>query len=172
MGGWESCVLLRPNGRVLVRPIAPSTIDTLWPTRSASIDDLEIPDSEISFRYSRSSGPGGQNVNKVATKVTLLFQVAESRVLSDGQKAMISERLGTRISKDGTLHITSERHRTRSANQRDVLSRFADLLAEALTPEKTRRRTRAPSSAKRRRLESKRRRSETKRLRRRPTPDD
>ena len=135
-------------------------------------DDLEIPDSEISFRYSRSSGPGGQNVNKVATKVTLLFRVVDSKVLSDGQKTRITERLGNRISKDGTLHITSERHRTRSANQRDAMRRFTDLLADVLKPQKSRRRTRVPSSAKRRRLDSKRRRSDTKRLRRRPTGDD
>ena len=135
-------------------------------------DDLEISENEISFRYSRSSGPGGQNVNKVATKVTLLFPVVDSAVLSDDQRARIMARLGSRIAKDGTLHVTSERHRTRSANQRDATKRFAELLAEALVPEKERRRTRIPSSAKRRRLESKRRRSETKRLRARPTADD
>jgi ribosome-associated protein len=135
-------------------------------------DSLEIPERELSFRYSRSSGPGGQNVNKVATKVTLLFSVADSTVLDDGQKARINHRLGTRISKDGVLHVTSERHRTRSANQRDVINRFAELLSAALKPRKRRKKTRMPAAAKRKRLESKRRRSEKKRLRGRPTTDD
>ena len=89
-------------------------------------DNLEIPDGELSFRYSRSSGPGGQNVNKVATKVTLLFAVADSAALSEHQKAVVAERLANRIAKDGVLHLSSERHRTRSANQRDAVERFAD----------------------------------------------
>jgi ribosome-associated protein len=134
-------------------------------------DDLDIPEREISFRYSRSSGPGGQNVNKVATKVTLLFSVADSSALNDHQKERINRRLGTRISKDGVLHVTSERHRTRSANQRDALSRFSELLATALKPRKRRKKTRMPAAAKRKRLESKRRRSEKKRLRSKPSVD-
>jgi ribosome-associated protein len=135
-------------------------------------DDLDIPEREIGFRYSRSSGPGGQNVNKVATKVTLLFSVADSTVLENDQKARITHRLAGRISKAGVLHVTSERHRTRSANQRDVINRFSELLSNALKPRKRRKKTRVPSSAKRKRLESKRRRSEKKRLRGRPTTDD
>jgi ribosome-associated protein len=135
-------------------------------------DELEIPSSEISFRYSRSSGPGGQNVNKVATKVTLLFDLQASRVLTDQHKELIEERLANRISSDGVLHVTSQRHRTRSANQKDVEARFAELLGRALEQRRRRKRTRAPSSAKRRRLENKRRRSEVKRLRRRPPEED
>jgi len=134
--------------------------------------NLEIPDGELSFRYSRSSGPGGQNVNKVATKVTLLFAVADSAVLSEHQKALIAERLDNRISRDGVLHLSSERHRTRSANQRDAVDRFAQLLAAALAPRKRRRATGVPESSKRRRLESKRQRSERKRLRSQPSADD
>jgi len=135
-------------------------------------DHLQIPEREISFRYSRSSGPGGQNVNKVATKVTLLFPLDESATLDEGQKNRIADRLATRISKDGVLYVTSERHRTRSANQKDAIGRFAELLATALKPRKRRRKTHVPTSAKRRRLESKRRRSEKKRLRSRPSTDD
>ena len=135
-------------------------------------EELEIPDSEIGFRYSRSSGPGGQNVNKVATKVTLLFSVTDSPVLSQTQRDRIMDRLGNRIAKDGTLHVTSERHRTRSANQRDAIRRFTELLAGALTPPKRRRRTKVPTSERRKRVESKRRRSEKKRLRRKPSLDD
>ncbi len=135
-------------------------------------DDLEIPDSELDFRYARSSGPGGQNVNKVATKVTLLFPVQTSSVLDDDQKRRIADRLANRISKDGVLHVTSERHRTRSANQRDAADRFAELVAGALKPRKRRRKTTVPSSAKRRRLENKRRHSDKKKLRGRPTGDE
>ena len=133
---------------------------------------LEIPESEISFRYSRSSGPGGQNVNKVATKVTLLFDVRASEALSDDQKTRIEERLANRISAAGMLHVTSQRHRTRSANQREVIERFSGLVDEALTERRQRKRTRVPSTAKRHRLESKRRRSKVKALRRRPSTDD
>ena len=135
-------------------------------------ETLDIPDSELSFRYSRSSGPGGQNVNKVATKVTLLFVVADSAALSEYQKAVVAERLATRISKDGVLHLSSERHRTRSANQRDAVERFAVLVAAALAPRKRRRATGIPESSKRRRLASKRPRSERKNLRSRPSADD
>lgn len=135
-------------------------------------EHVEIPDSELTFRYSRSSGPGGQNVNKVATKVTLLFPVLESAALTGEQKSRLEERLANRISKDGTLHVTSERHRTRSANQRDAVQRFAELVAEALTPPRARHATRVPASSKRRRLERKRRRGATKKLRERPTIED
>ncbi len=135
-------------------------------------DNLEIPDDELSFRYSRSSGPGGQNVNKVATKVTLLFAVADSAALSEYQKTVVAERLANRIAKDGVLHLSSERHRTRSANQRDAVERFATLVAAALAPRKRRRATRVPEPSKRRRLEFKRQRSERKRLRSTPPTDD
>jgi len=135
-------------------------------------ENLEIPDGELGFRYSRSSGPGGQNVNKVATKVTLLFAVADSATLSEHQKAVIAERLANRIAKDGVLHLSSERHRTRSANQRDAVERFAQLLATALRPRKRRRATGVPEASKRRRLEAKRQHAERKRLRSRPPADD
>ena len=135
-------------------------------------ENLEIPDGELSFRYSRSSGPGGQNVNKVATKVTLLFVVADSAALSEYQKAVVAERLANRIAKDGVLHLSSERHRTRSANQRDAVERFAELVARALRPRKRRRATGVPEASKRRRLEAKRQHAERKRLRSRPPADD
>ena len=135
-------------------------------------ETLDIPDSELSFRYSRSSGPGGQNVNKVATKVTLLFVVADSAALSEHQQAVVAERLANRIAKDGVLHLSSERHRTRSANQRDAVERFALLVAAALAPRKRRRATGVPESSKHRRLEFKRQRSERKKLRSVPPTDD
>jgi ribosome-associated protein len=128
-------------------------------------DTVDIPESELGFRYARSSGPGGQNVNKVATKVTLLFDVDGSANLSDKQKALITRRLANRISRDGVLRVSSQRHRSRSANQRDALRRFASLLEGALRERRQRRRTRVPGSEKKRRLEEKRRRSRVKKLR-------
>jgi ribosome-associated protein len=85
---------------------------------------------------------------------------------------MIEERLANRISSAGVLHVTSQRHRTRSSNQRDVVDRFAGLIGGALRKRRRRKRTRPPSSAKKRRLESKRRRSRVKELRRKPPIDD
>jgi ribosome-associated protein len=135
-------------------------------------DELQIPDSELTFRYARSSGPGGQNVNKVATKVTLLFDVDASPSMTPTQKDVIRSRLGNRISREGILHVTSQRHRTRSANQRDVEQRFVVLLTEALQERRPRKKSRVPAAAKKRRLEDKRRRSAVKALRSRPSADE
>jgi ribosome-associated protein len=135
-------------------------------------DKLDIPDSEITFRYSRSSGPGGQNVNKVATKVTLLYDVASSGSLTDAQRTLIARGLSNRISKDGVLHVTAERHRTRHANQRAAVQRFVELLREALHETAPRHQTRIPQREKRRRRRDKRHRSKIKELRRTPIEDD
>lgn len=136
------------------------------------IDATHIPESELSFRYSRSSGPGGQNVNKVATKVTLLFDVRSSPSLTEYQRTLLEQRLANRISKEGILHVTSERHRTRSANQREVVTRFRNLLAEALHERPPRKKSGVPTASKKRRIEAKRRRSEIKRLRSRPSESE
>ena len=135
-------------------------------------DDLTIDDSELSFEYARSSGPGGQNVNKVETKVRLLFDVAKSRSLAEAQRAVITERLASRISREGVLRVTSQRHRSREANRRATIERFVDLIADALAEEKPRVRTRVSRAAKKRRLESKRQRSRKKALRARPDLED
>lgn len=135
-------------------------------------DDLHIPDAELAFRYSRSSGPGGQNVNKVATKVTLLYDVASSPSLTDAQRTLIEQALANRISKDGVLHVTGERHRTRHANQRAVVKRFVELLQQALHETPARHQTRVPQRERRRRRRDKRHRSKIKELRRTPATDD
>ncbi len=127
---------------------------------------LEIDDGEISYATSRSSGPGGQNVNKVETRVTLLFPVDVSPSLSEDQKARLRERLATRISKEGVLRVVSQRHRTQAANREAARERFAELLRDALAPVKKRRPTRVPKALKKKRLESKRRRGRLKRDRR------
>ena len=124
-----------------------------------------IAEDELRFTYSRSSGPGGQNVNRVETRVTLLFDVFGSPSLSEGQKRRIASRLATRINKEGILRVVSQRHRTREANRRAARERFEELLTEALRRKPPRRKSRVPRAARRRRLEGKRRRGEVKRLR-------
>ena len=133
---------------------------------------LSIPDAELSFGFSRSSGPGGQNVNRVETRVTLHFDVGGSPSLSDTQKRMIAQRLSSRINNAGLLRVVSQRHRTREANRRAAIERFAELLAGALERKKPRRKTQVSKSAKRRRAEDKRRRSKLKRARSSGSWDD
>jgi ribosome-associated protein len=128
-------------------------------------DNLTIPDDELSFEYARSSGPGGQNVNKVNTKVTLRFDVAASPSLTVEQRGMISRKLCTRITKDGVLRITSQRHRTQRANQEAVVERFVELVRDALVRRRKRRKTKIPRVAYERRLQEKKRRSALKRER-------
>jgi ribosome-associated protein len=128
-------------------------------------ESLEIPEEEVSVTASRSGGPGGQHVNKVNTRVTLWFDVADSPTLSGRQKQALFSRLGNRITKDGVLRIVSQEHRSQSANREAAVERFAEMLRGALVRPKKRRRTRPTFASRQRRLESKRRRSQTKRLR-------
>lgn len=123
---------------------------------------LSLPDGELELRTSRSAGPGGQNVNKLETRVTVRFDVAGSPSLSEDERQRIQERLGTRISKAGVLQVSSQRHRTQAANREAAVARLAGLLAAALEPEAERKPTRMPKAAKRRRLEEKRRRGRLK----------
>jgi ribosome-associated protein len=121
-----------------------------------------IPEDELQYAYSRSSGPGGQNVNRVETRVTLLFDVEASPSLSDYQKRRLRTRLATRVNRDGVLRVVSQRYRTREANRQAALQRFNELLEAALRQQKPRRKTKVSKAAKQRRVEAKRRRSEVK----------
>ena len=131
-----------------------------------------IPEGELRFTASRSGGPGGQNVNKVATRVTLTFDVGGSPSLSPGQKARVLERLATRISGDGGLRVVSQRHRTQAANRKAALERFVELLRLAFTEEPPRVPTRPTRGAKERRVTSKKLRGRLKQERARPTSAD
>jgi ribosome-associated protein len=138
-----------------------------------AIDEhLSIPDEEVTFATSRSGGPGGQNVNKLETRVTLRFDLAGSSVLAGEQKARLRERLATRITRDGVLQISSQRHRTQGANREAAVERFAELLRENLREEPPRRKTRPTRAAKARRLDEKRRQSRRKRERSPGIPAD
>jgi ribosome-associated protein len=129
------------------------------------LEDLEIPDEELGFTTSRSSGPGGQNVNKVNTRVTLVFNVDESTALSAGQRELLRSRLPGRISREGLLRVVSQRHRTQLANRDAAVERFILLLREALTEKPQRLPVAMPRPVKERRLQEKRRRGSLKRER-------
>lgn len=125
----------------------------------------DITVDQLVFSTARSAGPGGQNVNKVETKVTLFFDVAASPSLSPEQKARIAERLRTRMSKAGVLRLSAQRQRSQSANRADVLERFEALIAAAFTDDAVRKPTRKSRAAVERRRAAKRHRSGVKKLR-------
>ena len=124
-----------------------------------------IPEDELIYKASRSSGPGGQNVNKVNTRVTVLFDVADTDSLSGEQKQRILSHLATRASKDGVLRVVSQKHRTQKANRMAAVERLVELLKEALEVNPVRKKTKVSYREKQRRLEGKKRRSLVKDLR-------
>lgn len=127
---------------------------------------VTIPPGEIDFRFSRSSGPGGQNVNKRDTKVELIFDVASSPSLGPRQRERLMKKLASRIDSDGKLHLMASDQRTQGRNRDIALERFCDLIADALKPDPPKRKaTRPGKKAVERRIRTKRLRGETKRQR-------
>lgn len=121
--------------------------------------------SEFKFSASRSSGPGGQNVNKVSSKVELRFNVRDSQLLNDEEKEIIQAKLEKKISIEGFLVIVSQAERSQLANKEKVIEKFYTLISKTLTPQKKRKPTKTPFKARAKRLESKRLKSEKKVLR-------
>lgn len=132
---------------------------------------IAIPDNELSVRFARSGGPGGQNVNKVATKCELRFALDRSCALDADVKARLRARYPAHVTNEGEVIVASERTRSQTQNRADAERRLVAMIASVLAPPKRRRRTRVPTAERRKRVEQKRRRSEQKRLRRAPGLD-
>ena len=128
-------------------------------------DNLQIPLSEIHYRFSTSSGPGGQHANKASTRVTLLFDVANSPSLTDNNRQILLKRLASYMDKDGVLQIHVQESRSQHKNREIANNRLRHLLATALIRRKKRRTTRPSKEAVRKRLEAKKKRSQRKKER-------
>lgn len=126
---------------------------------------IEIPEDELTWRFSRSSGPGGQNVNRRDTKAELSFDLSASRAIGKIRKERAIERLGPKL-KDGVLTVASVEHRTQARNRSEARRKLIEILHEALAPPpKSRRPTKPSRGAVEARLQQKKRRSERKKLR-------
>jgi len=126
---------------------------------------VRISEGELVFKASRSSGPGGQNVNKANTRVTVFFDVANAAGFSEAEKRRILKQLAARADKNGVIRVVSQRYRTQEANRKAALERLRALLTSALETRAVRKKTKAPAWAKERRLEEKKRRGALKRER-------
>jgi ribosome-associated protein len=135
-------------------------------------DHISIDEREIEESFVRASGPGGQNVNKLATAVQLRFDVRGSPSLPAEVRARLERLAGTRMTRDGVLIIIAQRHRTQARNREDALERLVELVSRAAVAPRLRRPTRPTAAARRRRVEAKKHRAGVKRLRRaKPTLD-
>jgi ribosome-associated protein len=127
---------------------------------------IALDEREIAEVFIRASGPGGQNVNKVASAVQLRFDARRSPSLPDDVRSRLERLAGSRLTRDGIIVITAQRHRAQARNRDDALARLLDLIRRAAHPPPKRRTTKPPASARERRIESKKRRGGIKRLRR------
>jgi ribosome-associated protein len=127
---------------------------------------IRIPDSELQLSFARSSGPGGQNVNKVSSKAMLRWHVAESAALPADVRERFLARYGNRVTTDGDLILISQRYRDQARNVADVREKLAAMLTAVAAPPKKRRPTKPSRAAQKRRLESKQAQSRKKQLRR------
>ena len=133
---------------------------------------LLLPLAELDYRATRAGGPGGQHVNTSSTRIEVWWDVRSSPTLSGEQRALVLERLATRIDGEGRLRIVASESRSQLRNREAATERLRELVASALAVRKPRKRTRPGRAAKAARLEAKRRRAATKRRRRPPSPEE
>jgi ribosome-associated protein len=133
--------------------------------------ELRIPDDEFEWTYVRASGPGGQNVNKVASKAVLRWDAQNSPSLPDAVKARLFALYGNRITAEGVLLLNSQRYRDQERNREDCLEKLRQWLIESATPPRKRKKTRPTKASKQRRLTAKKHRASTKAERRSPKDD-
>jgi ribosome-associated protein len=132
---------------------------------------LQIPDSEFTWSFARSGGPGGQNVNKVASKAVMRWDIAVSNSLPEDVKSRLALQQKRYFTQDGSLIITSQRYRDQERNRDDCLEKLRAIILQALAVPKARKKTRPSRGAKRRRLQDKKQRSDVKQNRRRPNQE-
>jgi ribosome-associated protein len=134
-------------------------------------DEIRIDESELSESFVQSSGPGGQNVNKVATAVQLRFDVARSPSLPDAVRTRLMVLAGRKLTKDGVLVLTARRHRTQERNREDARGRLVALIRSAAVPPAPRKKTRVPAASRMKRRDDKTKRARVKQMRARPRED-